>query len=311
MISQAKLSSNYTRKDFRPNQASCDFSCQVVNKELQVAWLALESCLLKTVTAYIFPWRGNANIVTQELPELVSLICFLGLLNSSWDLNLQGEKTIPGKSPLEITKSPKAIPGKSPLETTKHQLVHCKKLQAKFTYLKMKCIALHIGFSPRDESTKKMSHIHISQNRLLIICTACQQTRRHQAKTNWRLFLHCLQAENEFHTFKLLKKLKHRIICNVHEHYSFIEAPSWFILLCNWFYVQQDSYYFKKNSWPSSNHIWTFHKESLPLHFTLPLTGTQRHLDSFAFWLNFNFDTIVPISLFSPPLCLFKPKWYI
>lgn len=119
MISQAKLSSNFTRTDFQPNQALCDFSCEAVNKELQVTWLALESHLRRTVTAYICPWRGNTNIVTQELPELVSLICFLGLLNSSWDLNLQGEKAIPGKCPLEITKSPKAIPGKSPLEITK------------------------------------------------------------------------------------------------------------------------------------------------------------------------------------------------
>lgn len=88
MTNQTKLSSNYTHKDFSLNQALCDFSCDVVNKELQVAWLALESRLLRSVTAYIFPWRGNVNTVTQELPEFVSLICFLGLLNSSWDLKI-------------------------------------------------------------------------------------------------------------------------------------------------------------------------------------------------------------------------------
>lgn len=151
----------------------------------------------------------------------------------------------------------------------------------------MKCISLHIAFSPRDESTKKMSHIHISQHRLLIICTACQQTRRHQAKSNWRLFLHCLQAENEFHTFKLLKKLKHRIICNVHEHYSFIEAPSWFILLCNWFYVQQDSYYFKKKI---AGHLPIIFEHSIKKAF---LFISLFHLQVLnVIWIALHFDSI-------------------
>lgn len=146
---------------------------------------------------------------------------------------------------------------------------------------------MHIAFSPREESTKKMSHIHISQNRLLIICTACQQTRHHQDKSNWRLFLHCLQAENEFHTFKLLKKLKHRIICNVHEHYSSIEGLSWFILLYNWFHVQQDTYSPLKKM---VGHLPIIFEHSLKQFFLFILVFHLEVLN--VIWIALHFDSI-------------------